>query len=357
MPSEFGVMALVLGVSVFFGIAAKILKLPAILGFIVAGMVLGGVGRMEFLGKLGVTLLLFLVGLELPIADLKKFGKTALLTGLGQVTVTTWVGFGLARFLGFSTMEAVYIGVALTFSSTIVIVKLLSEKGDLNSLHGRIAVGSLLVQDFVAIGILIVLGGLGGEGSVTEILKFLVKGMVAVGVVLFLAEKIMPVIVKWLSRWGEVLFLFSVAWCLSVAALVSGKYFGLSSEMGGFLAGLALATAAAHYQITARVRPLRDFFLVLFFVSMGQSVSLGTVAGLWMPVVILSVYVIVGNPLIMMVILGLLGYKKRTAFLAGVTMGQISEFSLVVVPSSFFRIYTSASNSVWGVIDPGLANT
>ena len=149
MSSEFGALAWVLGVAVILGTAARWLKLPAILGFIVAGMVVGEVGRMEFLGKVGVTLLLFLVGLELPISDLKKLGRTVLLTGLGQVIVTAAMGFGLARFLGFLTMEAVYIGVALTFSSTIVIVKLLSEKGDLNSLHGRIAVGSLLVQDFV----------------------------------------------------------------------------------------------------------------------------------------------------------------------------------------------------------------
>ena len=340
----FGELALILGLAAVLGLSARALRQPVILGYILAGVLVSAFGLagrpdaadlINLMGRLGVTFLLFLVGMELPLDDLKKLGKTALLTGMGQIIITSVIGYSLARGLGFGSFEAVYLGIALTFSSTIVIVRLLSEKGELQSLHGKLAVGSLLVQDFVAIGILVALAGFSQEvAGWRPVAAVIVKGLVAAGVTIGLSGVVLPKLVKFLSDSTEVLFVSSVAWCLGVAAMVASPAVGLSMEIGGLLAGLALANANQHLQMAARVKPLRDFFLTLFFVSLGAGISIGEIGSWLVPAGVLSAYVLVGNPLIMMTILGAMGYAKRTAFLAGLSMGQISEFSLIVVATA-----------------------
>lgn len=333
-------LAVVVGAAAGLGIVARILGQPALLGYVAAGTILAGIGRwgvemggtIEQLGKLGVTLLLFLVGLELPVDELKKMGKVALVSGIGQIVFTTAVGYGLARWLGLAKMESWFLAVALAFSSTIVIVKLLTEKKDLQSLYGRIAVGFLLVQDFVAVGLLMVLTGWMRGGSGWEQAGWAVaKGVVLVAATLWLAMKVMPGAVERLAKTGETLFVGAMAWCLLAAAVVASPVVGFGVEIGGFLAGLALSGAREHLQVAARVRPLRDFFLMLFFVWLGSQMGAGDLRSMWWPAAVLSVFVLVGNPLIVMAILGAMGYKKRTGFLAGLTVAQISEFSLVLM--------------------------
>ena len=329
----FGELAKVVGVAAGLGIVARIVGQPAILGYVAAGAILGEMGgTMELLGRLGVTLLLFLVGLELPVGELKKMGRTALVSGIGQIVFTAVVGYGLARWLGLANMESWFLAVALAFSSTIVIVKLLSEKKDLQSLYGRIAVGFLLVQDFVAVGLLMVLSGWVRGGSGWEQAGWaVVKGVVLVAVTLWLAVKVMPGVVDRLAKTGETLFAGAVAWCLVVAAAAASPVVGFGAEIGGFLAGLALSGAGEHLQVAARVKPLRDFFLMLFFVWLGSQMGVGDWRAMWWPAAVFSLFVLVGNPVIVFLILGAMGYKKRTAFLAGLTVAQISEFSLVLM--------------------------
>jgi len=222
-------LAGVMGLAGIAGVVAKLLRQPVILGYILAGMVLAGIGKnldiISAMGQVGVTLLLFLVGLEMPLADLKKTGRTSVITGLGQIVITSTMGYFLARLLGFGAVPAVYLGVALTFGSTVMVVKLLSEKRDLQSLYGKIATGYLLVQDFVAIGILTVLSGLAGGGDVNwlNLGTVVVKGAVMVGVAIWLSDRMLPKILDWLGRSTEVLFVVSVGWCLVVAAAVSSK--------------------------------------------------------------------------------------------------------------------------------------
>ena len=344
MQQVFGSLAIILGLAAVLGLVARAVRQPVVLGYILAGVGVSALGLtgqagvaevMNLLGRLGVTFLLFLVGLELPLDDLKKMGRTALVTGIGQILITSVIGFGLAKALGFGSVEAVYLGIALTFSSTIVVVRLLSEKGELQSLHGKLAVGSLLVQDFVAIGILVALAGFSqGVADWRPVAMVVVKGLGLAAVTIGLSGAVLPKMVKFLAESTEVLFVSSVAWCLGVAAVVASPAVGLSMEIGGLLAGLALANANQHLQMAARVKPLRDFFLTLFFVSLGAGISIGE-AGSWLvPAGVLSAYVLIGNPVIMMTILGAMGYAKRTAFLAGLSMGQISEFSLIVVATA-----------------------
>ena len=327
-------VALVL--AVIFGFLAHLLRQPAIIGFIVAGIAvgylaspeLGSIEVIEGLAPIGVALLLFLVGLEMNFKELRNVGLPALFTGLGQIVFTAGIGFLISKGLGFATLPSVYIAVALTFSSTIIVVKLLSEKKDLTSLYGRIVIGFLLIQDFVAIIALIFLAGLQGGGvSALDMAFTLIKGGLLVALTFFLS-RFFPRLIDKVGRSQEMLYLFSIAWALGISALT--QFMGLSIEVGGFLAGLALANSSEHFQIGAKLRPVRDFFLILFFVGLGvKMLGVGAAVPI-VPAIIFSLFVLIGNPLIVMTVMGLLGYKARTSFLSSLTVAQISEFGLII---------------------------
>jgi len=336
---EFSQIAVLLTIAGIFGITARFFKQPLLIGYLLAGIFLGTSGvisdthMISSLGQIGVTLLLFLLGLEMNLTELPSLGKVALLTGIGQITFTSTIGFFLARLLGFGVLPSIYVAIALTFSSTIIMVKLLSEKKDLSSLYGKIAVGFLLVQDFVAIAILVFLSGV-GEGGIgaVQYIFIAIKLIILFVVVWILSKRLLPTIVdKFIASSPELLFIVSIAWALGFASLVAGPI-GFTLEIGGFLAGLALSNLPEHLQIASRTKPLRDFFLTLFFLYLGTQLMLGPgVLAILPAAIILSAFVIIGNPLIVLTIMGFLGYKKRTSFLAGLTVAQISEFSLIIV--------------------------
>jgi Kef-type K+ transport system membrane component KefB len=335
---DFSQIAILLGGAAIAGVAAKLVKQPLIIGYLFAGYVLAVLGlipeasSLEAMSKIGVALLLFLVGLEMNLKELPSIGKIAVITGLGQIIFTSTIGFLLATLLGFATLPAIYIAVALTFSSTIIIVKLLSEKNDLSSLYGRISVGFLLVQDLVAVLILMFLAGLGnGEFGLQNYLLIVVKGIGLLAVVWLLSQKVLPkVFGKIIDQSTELIFIVGIAWALGVAAFVGGPL-GFSIEIGGFLAGLALSNLPDHLQISTRTRPLRDFFLTIFFLLLGTNLVVGGIGGIILPALIFSAFVLIGNPLIVLIIMGIMGYRKRTSFLASITVAQISEFSLILM--------------------------
>lgn len=323
-------------------IVFRILKQPPILAYILAGIIIGPFGDLQLqnretlqaLGQLGITLLLFMVGLELRIKELRTIGKVALATGIAQIVFTSLIGYFICLQLGFSPITSIYLSIALAFSSTIVIVKLLSDKKDLNSLYGKISVGFLLVQDFFAIVVLILLSGFSGENASLSLGNFglvVIKGVLLFISVLFLSVTILPKIIAKIAHSSETLFLFSIAWALGVSALVSSQAVGFSVEIGGFLAGLALANSTENYQIVSKVRGLRDFFITIFFVTIGMGMAFSSFSQILLPAILLSLFVLIGNPIIIMVIMGLIGYRRRTSFLAGLTVAQISEFSLILV--------------------------
>jgi len=325
----------------FLSILFRYLKQPPILAYILTGVILGPLAIVYLesqdvlrgLSEIGITLLLFMLGLELRFSELRSVGKISIITGAGQIVFTTIVGFLIATLLGFSPLTAFYIAIALTFSSTIIIVKLLSDKKDLNSLYGKISVGFLLVQDFAAILVLILLSGFTGGGSVSvyEFLIVILKAVVIFGWVIILSRRLLPVVTNKIAHSQELLFLFSLAWAFGVAAAVSSPFIGFSIEIGGFLAGLALANTNESYQISTKIRPLRDFFITIFFVTLGMGLIISDFSNIIIPGIIFSLFVLIGNPLIVLVLMGIMGYKKRTGFLAGLTVAQISEFSLIVM--------------------------
>ena len=323
-----------------FAILAKTIKQPLLIGYIFAGLLLGALGlsgnihSFESLSQLGIALLLFLLGLEMNLSEVHLIGKVAFITGVTQILVTTFFCFILSTLFGFDRLPSLYIAAALSFSSTIIVIKLLSEKKDLNSLYGKISIGFLLVQDLFAILILIFLSGL-KAGTNPDFMNFatlFLRAIVLLVLVWILAKKIFPIFIeKYVAGSGELLFVTSIAWALGFAAFVAGPM-GFSVEIGGFLAGLSLSTLPEHYQIASKTKPLRDFFLIIFFLLLGSKLVISSASLLLMPTaLVLSFYVLVSHTVILFVILGFLGFRKRTSFLVGLTVAQISEFSIILV--------------------------
>ena len=316
----------------------RLLKQPLIVGYIISGIILGpyflnvlpGIEAVHTFSEIGIALLLFVVGLHLTPKVIKEVGKISLITGMGQIFFTTVFGYLIAILLGFPALTALYIAVALTFSSTIIILKLLTDKGDLDTLYGKVAIGFLLVQDFVAILALVVISSLStGENFLSTIGLTRLKGALLVIVLAPISIYILPKFQKFMARSQEFLFIFAIAWGLGMASLF---YFaGLSIEVGALLAGVLLSISPYNLEISSKLRPLRDFFIISFFLLLGAQIAIGNVGEMIIPAVVLALLIIVGNPLIVMVLMGLEGFTKRTGFLAGLTVAQIGEFSLIVV--------------------------
>lgn len=330
----------ILIIAAILGVVARLLKQPLIVAFIAVGILLGPAGldigitkeQMHLFAHMGISILLFLVGLKLDVKLIKSMGPVALATGLGQVLFTSAFGFCIALALGFSVIGSVYIAVALTFSSTIIIVKLLSDKKEIDSLHGRIAVGFLIVQDIVVVIALIILSAFGKDiediGIATQMVQVLIKGALLLAGLALLMKFVIPFMIEKLAQSQELLILFSIAWAISLASLCD--FLGFSQEVGAFLAGIALASTPYRESIGGRLVSVRDFLLLFFFIQLGQELDLSMIGKQIVPAILLSLFVLIGNPIIVMVIMGTLGFKKRTGFLAGLTVAQISEFSLIL---------------------------
>ena len=338
--SPFSQVAALLLACAFLGALFVRLRQPVLITYIVAGIALGpaGVGlvaaspEIEMLAKLGVTVLLFIVGLKLDLQHVRHIGPVALATGLGQLAFTIVIGFLITLALGKGWLEAVYIAVALTFSSTIIIVKLLSDKRELDTLHGRIAVGFLIVQDVAVVVAMMVMSTMkapGGQGGLYVLVSLLLRVGATVALTIAVMRWVLPPIVRLMARSQELLLLFAVAWGGSLAAL--GEWAGFSMEAGAFLAGFTLASTPFRDSMSARLTSLRDFLLLFFFIELGAKLEIASLGAELLPAILLSLFVLIGNPFIVTVIMGSMGYRKRTSFLAGLTVAQISEFSIVFV--------------------------
>ncbi len=333
-------MAVLLLVASVIGAIGVRLRQPLIVAFIAVGIlvgpsVLGWVSandQVDLLAKLGIALLLFVVGLKLDLHIIRTMGPVALATGLGQVFFTSVVGYIIAIALGMTPVTALYVAVALTFSSTIIIVKLLSDKREVDALHGHIAIGFLIVQDIVVVLVMIGLNALGEAGDATslghEAIEVLVKGGLFIVVVGLLMRYVLTPLLHQLARSRELLVLFAISWAVALGA--AGAHLGFSKEVGAFLAGVSLASTPYREAIGSRLVSLRDFLLLFFFIDLGAGLTLTTLGAQILPALVLSLFVLIGNPLIVMAIMGAMGYRKRTGFLAGLTVAQISEFSLIL---------------------------
>jgi len=338
VESAFVELSLIVAIATMVAAVARLLKQPLIIAYIVAGLLASPyfLGIMESaesvasFAQIGVALLLFIVGLQLDPKVLKKLGMVSLLTGLGQVVITGLLGYGLAYWLGFSGAAAWYLATAVTFSSTIIIMKLISDQGELNSLYGRLSVGLLLVQDLVVVIILLFISSSSANLGLGE----LIGGTIFKSLLLFLPLALfsiyfLPKIVRFMAGSRELLFLFSFGWAFLIAALFS--YLDFSIEIGALTAGVALSVSPFKDEISSRIRPVRDFFVVLFFIWLGSQMIVTNLSSMILPIIVFSLFILIVEPLIVIAILGWLGFTRRTGFRTGLAMAQISEFSLILV--------------------------
>jgi len=353
MEGTFVDVSLIIVLAATLGIIAHRLRQPTIVAYLATGIIVSVFGVfnldsknvLDVMATFGITFLLFLVGLEMRIHELKSIGKAIINVGVLHLLTSLVLGFILVRALGMSIWESVFVALALTFSSTIIVVKLLSEKRDLQTLYGRIVVGVLLLQDLIAMIALILLSGIEHPGtssfSFSSAIVIAAKGIVLFWGTIWVSKKIIPKYIERFAHSQEMLFIVSIAWAFGIALLVASPVIGFSIEIGGFLAGLALAQSAEQFQITARIRPLRDFFIVIFFIMLGSSLVVNDLAHLLLPAIALSLFVILVKPIAMIAIMGFFGYRKRTSFFAGATTAQISEFSLIVLAAAYAMGYVS----------------
>lgn len=330
-------LTLLLVFTLFISALMRFFKQPLILGYIISGIFVGPlflnlVQSTDFLktfAQLGVVFLLFIVGLNLNPKVIKEVGKISILAGIGQVILTLLLGYGIAKLLGFTLLESAYIAAALTFSSTIIIMKILSDKKDLETLYGRISMGILIIQDLVVIFILIMLSAIQSSSELpTLIIESLLKAG-GVFIILYLLSKyLLPRLISRIAKSQEFLLLFSLAWCFTLATVFA--YLEFSIEAGALLAGISLSFCPYHIEISSKMKPLRDFFVLLFFVLLGSQMIFGDISHNLLSGIIFSLFILIGKPLLVMILMGMRGYTKRNGFMTGITLGQISEFSLVL---------------------------
>lgn len=337
--SAFVEIALLLGLAALVGFGGLLLRQPLIVSFIAVGLLAGpsvlnivqSNEQIELLSHLGIAVLLFLVGIKLDIKLIQSLGTVSLLTGLGQVAFTSIFGYLIGLALGLDHITSIYVAVALTFSSTIIIVKLLSDKREIDSLHGQIALGFLIVQDLVVVFAMIVLSaigiGTGEDHGADSVFGVLAAGLALLALVILFVKYLANPLTERLARAPELLVVFAIALAAFLAAV--GDFAGLGKEIGGLLGGIALASTPYRETIAARLTPLRDFLLLFFFIALGATLDLSLLNAHIPGAVVFSIFVLVGNPLIVLVIMGVMGFRRRTGFLAGLTVAQISEFSLI----------------------------
>ena len=342
MDNTFYQLSLVLLLASSIGVAVYKLKLPLVVSYLLAGLVLSvfrlfDVGHspvFEVLPGIGIAFVLFLIGMELNLSEFKLLGKPIFTSALGQITISTLLGLSIARLFGFGNIEALYLGLGLAFSSTVVVVKMLLDSRDLTSLYGKLSIGILLVEDLVAILVLILISVgssvslLGGHNALPFIM-LLTKAAVLFILTFFLSKHILTKVFEYTARSVELLYITSITWCFAFTSLAI--ILGFSVEIGAFLAGVALASSPYHIQIQAKIKPMRDFFLALFFIYLGSRAEFKDL-GATLPIVItFTIFTLLLKPIIYAFLLSRFGFRKHTLFQTALNLSQVSEFSLVVL--------------------------
>ena len=334
---EFGIILIVASA---LGIIAKVFRQPLILAYLAAGVLIGplafGVVKdqqiIETFATIGIIFLLFLIGLELNPKKLLEVGLSATIIGLGQIFLSGLVYYIIASLFGLSGIGGFYLALAFSFCSTAIIVTILSSRKELDSLQGKVIVGVLLVQDFVAILLLTMIGTLkvDASGLLAAIIvgKTIIRAALLFGFSAFVSRYILPPAFAKIAKSHELLFITSLAWCFILVMIAISL--GFSPEIGAFLAGVTIAPLPYAPHIGAKTSPLRDFFIMIFFIYLGTNLIFENMSKMIVPAIVFSLLILIVNPLIVMLIMGALGFRKRTSFLTGITLTQISEFSFIV---------------------------
>lgn len=317
-------LALVISLACGLAILMRRLRQPLIVSYLLAGVALSVFGKISseqlqflaFLPEIGLAFLLFLVGMELDLGEFRSLGRNVIVVAVGQVLVSTAVLYFLWGNL--------ILALALSFSSTILVVKLLLEGRELSSLHGKLAVGVLLIEDLLAVLVLMFL-----SPSSTPSIWVFVKGLILIWAAIFLGKRLLPGVFRLTAENLELLFLTGIGWCLVFVSV--SLLFGFSLGVGAFLAGVSLAQSVYRSQISGRIKPLRDFFIMLFFINLGTSLSLGNLAGEWGLALSILAYTVLAKPLIFFTALTLLRFRVHSAFQTAILLSSTSEFALIIL--------------------------
>ncbi|OGE14829.1 hypothetical protein A3F00_02675 [Candidatus Daviesbacteria bacterium RIFCSPHIGHO2_12_FULL_37_11] len=342
MDNIFTQLAIILGLASILGYVTLRFKLPLLIAYLIGGLLIALTAAFDvhssevlhFLPDIGIAFVLFLVGMELDLRELKLVGKPVLVAGFMQVLITAIAGSTVAKLLGFDDIESIYLGIGLSFSSTILVIKLLLDKKDITALYGKLAIGILLLEDLLAVVILLGLTvgssifNLGFQNAFPLIALFL-KASLLFGLVIFLHRYFLPIVFKAVSKQPELLFLTALAWCFIYVAF--SRFLGFSEVIGAFLAGVALASSPYHFQIQGKIKPLRDFFVTLFFVYLGTQVQFGNLYKVLPITIIFTLYTLLFKPTIFLLIFGAFGFRKHTMFKTAISISHISEFSLIII--------------------------
>lgn len=334
--SEIGISILA---ATALGFVFQFFRQPVILGYLVAGAVIGpeiglklvsNPAGIEVISEIGLILLLFIIGLELNPAKLLSSGRQLIYAGVGQFLLSILIGVGFFMMMGYDLskgrIDALYLAMCCALSSTAIVVKILYDKLELDTLPGRISLGILIFQDIWAI-LILALQPQFTNPRVLLVFMALGKSAALLAIGFLLSKYLLRWVFEKISKTPEMVVAMSIAWCAFMAGM--GDWIGLSMEMGALIAGVAISTFPYCIHVTAKVLPLRDFFLTLFFLSIGMKIPVPDAAMLIAAVVIV-LFVIASRFLTIYPLLSLAGSGRRTSFIASLNLSQISEFSLVV---------------------------
>ncbi len=335
---EIGILIVLAGLG---ALVARLLKQPLIPLYLLVGILIGPVLKLVTnqdaiftFSEIGIALLLFVVGLKIDLSKLKSVAKVVVIGGIIKVGLLTFLGLLLAQFLHFGYPTSLYLGLAVAFGSTMVVLKILTDRQELNSLHGRLIIGFLLMEDILAVLALVVLSNL-SDLSAPSLLLTLGKGILLLLLVVLSSKFVFPWLFKFASRSEEVLLILAMSCCFGFAMLA--YWLGFSIAIGAFFAGVGLANLPYHFAIAGKARILRDFFAVIFFVTLGMQIVLSDLKAIWVPLVAFTLFVLIINPLITSLITGLVGYRRRTIFLTAVFLVPTSEFALIMIAEGMKR--------------------
>ncbi len=334
MDNIFLQISILLGIIVSIAFIVRLLKQPLMIAYIIAGIVAGPLflnliqGSKELFdafAQFGVVLLLFVVGMSLSFEHIRKIGITSVIIGVGQMLFAGFIGFVILDYLGVAYVPAIYLAVAFVFSSTIIIVKLLADKKDTQTVYGRHVLGLMVVQDIIALFIMIFITTFSEESSGIGLTFFILfaKILLLAALVYFLARFILPNILDRVAHSPEFLFIFTIAWCFGLASLLF--WAGFPIEIG------AISSSPYQSQISSRIKPLRDFFIIIFFVILGSEMGGHDIGAALAPSIAISLFVLLGHPFVLYYLFRFRKFTRRNSFLAAVTAGQVSEFGFVLL--------------------------
>lgn len=334
-------LAFAMGAALLGGFIAHLLRQPAILGYLLAGVAIGpytpgpvtSVERVQTLANFGVALLMFALGTEFSMEALQRVRRVAVIGGLGQIALVILLGTGLGLLLGFSVTHSIFLGGVISICSSILMLKLLIPRGEVESIAGRVALGTSIVQDLATVALIIILPALAGEigpALIADAGLAVLRGGAFLAAAYLIGTRIVPPLLEWVARTGaRELFLLTVV-AIAVGMAVLGHLVGISFALGAFIGGLVVSESEHSSEVLDEIIPVRDIFSTLFFVSIGMLMEPAFLASHSVEIGLLVFAIIAGKFVISSLLVRLLGYDSENALRVGLLLAQIGEFSFVL---------------------------